>query len=116
MDLRELGEPFEKKFTQFSADDIQKITNTYHDWQTEGNTFENVPEFCYSADIEEIRKKDYSLVPSKYIEFVNRDENIDFDEKMKSLQTEFTQLIKEEEQSKQDLLNVFKELGYEIKL
>jgi restriction endonuclease S subunit len=25
-------------------------------------------------------------VPSKYIEFVNRDENIDFDEKMQSLQ------------------------------
>ena len=55
-------------------------------------------------------------MPSKYIEFVNRDENIDFDEKMKSLQTEFASLLKAEEQSKKDLLTVFKELGYEIKL
>lgn len=33
MDLRELGIPFEKKFVQFSEDDINKISNTYHIWQ-----------------------------------------------------------------------------------
>ena len=58
----------------------------------------------------------YSLVPSKYIKFINNDENIDYDTKMKQLQTELTDLLKEEEQSKADLLAVFKELGYEIKL
>ena len=114
MDLRQMGEPFEKKYTQFSDADIQKVTSTYHQWQTQ--KIENIPEFCYSAAFEEIEKKDFSLVPSKYIEFVNRDENIDFDEKMKVLQTEFAELLKAEENSKKDLLAVFKELGYEIKL
>ena len=33
--------------------------------------YKNIPEYCYSANIDEIRNKDYSLVPSKYIEFVN---------------------------------------------
>ena len=65
---------------------------------------------------EEIKKKDYSLVPSKYIEFINRDENNNFDDKMMSLKSEFTELLKEEEQSKKELLNVFKKLGYEIEL
>ena len=46
--------------------------------------------------------------------FVNRDENINFDDKMKSLQADFSKLLKEEEKSKKDLLKVFKELGYEI--
>jgi type I restriction enzyme M protein len=55
-------------------------------------------------------------VPSKYIEFVNRDENIDFDEKMSALKSEITDLLKAESQSKNDLLTVFKELGYEIEL
>ena len=59
-------------------------------------------------------KKDYSLVPSKYIEFVNRDENIDFDTKMKGLQAELKDLLAQEEVSKADLQNVFKSLGYEI--
>ncbi len=115
MDLRQLGEPFEKKYTQFSDDDIKKVSSTYHQWQTStGSAYQDVPEFCYSASIDEVAKKDFSLVPSKYIEFVNRDENLDFDEKMRSLQVEFAELLKAEEESKKDLLKVFEELGYKI--
>ena len=114
MDLRQMGEPFEKKYTQFSDADLKKVTSTYHQWQCQ--EIENIPEFCYSASLDEVAKKDFSLVPSKYIEFINRDENIDFDEKMQTLKSEFADLLKAEEQSKNELLNVFKELGYEIKL
>ncbi|HUZ57867.1 MAG TPA: class I SAM-dependent DNA methyltransferase [Hanamia sp.] len=118
MDLREIGIPFEKKYIQFSDDNINQVTDTFHNWQQIGyeNTYKNTHEFCYSASFEEIEKKDFSLAPSKYIEFVNRDENIDFDEKMQALQTEFAELLKAEQESKNDLLTVFKELGYEIKL
>jgi type I restriction enzyme M protein len=118
MDLRQMGIPFEKKYMQFSEGDIQKISETYHYWQQSNheNTYQDIAEFCYSATFEEVEKKDFSLVPSKYIEFVNRDENIDFDEKMAVLQQEFTELLKAEEQSKMDLLTVFKELNYEITL
>jgi type I restriction enzyme M protein len=35
---------------------------------------------------------------------------------MNVLKAEFAKLLKAEEESKKDLLNVFKELGYEIKL
>lgn len=114
MDLRQMGEPFEKKYKQLTEKDIQNVVNTYHQWQTK--VIENVPEFFYSASYEEVAKKDFSLVPSKYIEFVNRDEKIDFDEKMTVLRGEFAELLKIEAESKKDLLNVFKELGYEIKL
>lgn len=118
LDLREIGEPFEKKFIQFGDQHIKDIAKTYHTWQQTiaSKDYENVPEYCYSASLEEVRGKDYSLVPSKYIEFINRDENIDFDEKMASLQGEFAELLKAEQQSKQELLNVFEELGYAIKL
>ncbi|MDC7767279.1 class I SAM-dependent DNA methyltransferase [Priestia aryabhattai] len=118
MDLRELGIPLEKKFIQFSDDEIAKISSTYHNWQQADyeKNYKNIPEFCYSATLEEVTKNDFSLLPSKYIEFVNRDETIHFDEKMQALQTELTDLLKAEESSKKDLLTVFKELGYEIKL
>jgi len=118
MDLRQIGEPFEKKYIQFSDEHIQHITNTYHTWQQTiaEKEYEDVPEYCYSADLTEIESKDFSLVPSKYIEFINRDENIDFDEKMTGLQDEFKSLLKAEDQSKNELLKVFRELGYEIKL
>jgi type I restriction enzyme M protein len=116
MDLRQVGIPFEKKYIQFSEERIEDICNTYHNWQQQDKGYEDVPEYCYGATIDEVRKKDYSLVPSKYIEFVNRDENIDFGEKMEGLKEEFKDLLKEEQQSKQDLLQVFKDLGFEIEL
>jgi type I restriction enzyme M protein len=118
IDLRKVGIPFEKKYIQFSGDEIDKISSTYHNWQQTSfeDDYENIGEFCHSATIEDLRKKDYSLVPSKYIEFINRDENINFDEKMITLQSEFSDLLKDEAQSKTELLNVFKELGYEIEL
>ena len=114
MDLRQKGEPFEKKYIQFNNTQIEDITNSFHTWQTDKESFENIPEYCYSATKEEVIKKDYSLVPSKYIEFVNRDENIDFDTKMKGLQTELKDLLVQEETSKVDLQNVFKSLGYDL--
>jgi type I restriction enzyme M protein len=90
-------------------------TVSLHAWQQEGTVYKDIPEYCYSASYDEVVKKDFSLVPGKYIEFVNRDENIDFDDKMQKLQSEFTDLLKAEAASKKDLLAVFKELGYEIK-
>ena len=116
MDLRQRGIPFEKKYIQFSEEETASIAKTYHNWQTDIEAYQNQDEFCYSATKSEVVAKDYSLVPSKYIAFVNRDEQIDYDVKMKSLQQEITTLLQEEAQSKQELLTVFKELGYDIKL
>ncbi len=117
MDLRQMGSPFEKKYIELTEDDRRKVAETFHYWQTnEWTEDNNVAEYCYSAKREEVEAKGYSLVPSKYIKFINRDENIDYDTKMKKLQAELTDLLKQEEESKKDLLQVFKELGYEIKL
>lgn len=118
MDLRQHGEPFEKKYIQFSEQAIKDVALTFHNWQEEGasENYKDIAEYCYSAKKSDVVAKDYSLAPSKYIEFINRDENISFDEKMRDLRTDLTFLLKEEEKSKKDLLNVFKELGYEIKL
>ena len=118
VDLRQKGEPFEKKYIQFSPEQITEIAQNIHNWQREGyeETYTNIPEYCYSASLEEIEQKGWSLVPSKYIEFEDRDEHVDFDEKMKELQAEMTSLLKQEAESKDEVINLFKSLGYEIKL
>ena len=114
IDLRQWGEPFEKKYIQFSGEQIAQIAENFHNWQREGyeQTYRNVPEYCYFATLEEIEAKGWSLVPSKYIEFKNRDEGIDFDTKMTQLQSEMQELLRQEAESKKELLNLFKELGY----
>ena len=62
-------------------------------------TYKNVPEFCYSATKKEIAEKGYNLVPSRYIEFENRDETLDFDTTMKNLQSELADLLNKEKKT-----------------
>jgi len=49
-----------------------------------------------------------------YIEFRNRDEQIDFDTKMHQLQTEMRDLLQQEEESKQELKALFEKFGYSL--
>ena len=116
IDLRQWGEPFEKKYIQFSPEQIQQIAENFHNWQRVGyeETYHDEPEYCYSATLDEIEKKGWSLVPSKYIEFKNRDEQIDFDTKMKQLQADMRDLLQQEEESKRQLKDLFDKLGYTL--
>jgi type I restriction enzyme M protein len=118
MDLRRWGSEYEKKFIELTSEDISKVTQNYHNWQQTDykNSYKDIPEFCYSASFDEIKENNFSLVLSKYVEFVDRDSNIDFDTEMKRIQTKFKVLLEEEKESQQELLNAFKGLGYEIKL
>ena len=118
MDLRQIGHPFEKKYIEFTDEDRATIVDRFKSWRFEEyeTPYEDVPEFCYSAKKDEIVEKDYSLVPSRYIEFVNRDESVGYEEKMAQLQGELKDLLVQEQQSRQDLLEVMKGLGYGIEL
>ena len=118
MDLRQMGHPYEKKYIEFTDEDRAAIVDRFKSWRFEGYPakYEDIPEFCYSAKKDEIVEKDYSLVPSRYIEFVNRDESVGYEEKMTQLQGELKDLLIQEQQSRKDLLEVMKGLGYEIEL
>lgn len=117
MDLRRWGSEFEKKYVELTVEDIQKIATNYHNWQQTGwkESYKDIPEFCYSASIEEMKEKDFSLVPSKYIPFVDQDSEIDFDTEMKRIQREFSELLSLEKESQQELIEAFRGLGYAIK-
>ena len=116
MDLRRWGSEYEKKFIELTEDDIQQVALNYHNWQQVGydNTYKDVPEFCKSAGFEDLKANDFSLVPSKYIEFVDKDSGIDFDTEMKRIQQDFKTLLHEEKESQEQLINAFKILGYEL--
>lgn len=116
MDLRRWGQEFEKMFIELTDEEIAKVAMNYHNWQQTDfqSTYRNVPEFCYTATLKEIKANDYSLVPSKYIEFVDRDSGIDYDKEMKRIQQEFKRILKEENESQEQLIYAFKALGYEL--
>ena len=116
MDLRRWGSEYEKKYVQLTQDEIDKVALNYHNWQQTDfeATYKDVPEYCKSAKLRDIEVNDFSLVPSKYIEFVDRDSGIDFETEMKRIQQDFKTLLQEEQDSQDQLKNAFKTLGYEL--
>lgn len=116
-DLRQMGTPYEKKFVELGDEDRKRITDTFHTWQQEGwkDSYHDVAEFCKSVNFAELEQKGFNLVPSKFIEFVNRDEAVDFNTKITELQSELSTILAEEEKNRDELKSLFASIGFELK-
>lgn len=114
MDLRTFCDAvYEKKYVELTADDIIKVRDIYFNWQT-GQNYHNIPELCFSGSLKDIRDKNYSLAPSQYIEFVDKDLNIDYQAEMTRIQGEMSALLAQEKQSQTMLENAFKNIGFAL--
>jgi len=114
IDLRRWNENiYEKKYVQFSDEQIADVKKIYTDWQT-GDGYADVPELCRSATKAEIEAQKYSLAPSKYIEFIDHDLEIDYATEMAKIQSELRKIINAEKQSQVTAELAFGGIGYEI--
>lgn len=115
-DLRQMGTAFEKKYVELIPETREKVTSTFHLWQQEGwkDTYQDIPEFCKSVSLQEIEDKGWSLVPSKYVEFANRDEQIDFNTAMSNIANDLSGIYAERKQLDAEMECLFKELGFEL--
>lgn len=128
MDLRRMGSKSKDGYIELSMDtDMIKVKETFDNWRQADykKKYKDVPEFCKSVDINTIKndgkdieidedKSNWSLVPSKYIEFIDHDLDIDFEKEMKRIQKEMAKLLEEERQSQKDMEDAFKGIGYSI--
>lgn len=105
-----------KKKVLLTSEQIGKAAEIYHTWQNEGTdgTHYEVPELYRSVSIEEIEKQNWSLVPSKYIRFIDHDLEIDFPAEMKRIQAEMKAVMQQEKESQAMLLEAFRGIGYGI--
>lgn len=104
-----------KKKTILTNCQIDKIKEIYINWQSADTSFySDVPELCKSATLDDIRANGYSLVPSKYVEFIDHDLEIDYESEMARIQTEMRDILSEEKKSQKMLEKAFKGIGYDI--
>lgn len=120
MDLRQWTEnPVRgesKKKVQLVTKQIEKASDIYHTWQCDGTDGKNyeIPELYRSVSIEEIERKGWTLTPSKYIEFVDHDLDINYEKEMARIQSEMKEIMEQEKKSQLMLKDAFREIGYGI--
>lgn len=95
---------------------IERAAEIYHTWQSEGTDGRNyeVPELYRSVGIAEIEKKEWSLIPSKYIQFIDHDLEIDYPAEMRRIQQQMKEILEQEKKSQKMLEEAFKGIGYGI--
>lgn len=73
IDARNMGTLVDRTERILTAEDLAKISGTYHAWRgtesarNEDLKYEDVAGFCYSASLEEIRRHDHILTPGRYV-------------------------------------------------
>lgn len=106
----------QKKKIRLETDQIEKAAEIYHTWQSEGTDGSKYayPELYRSVSFDEIKEKGFTLTPSKYIEFVDHDLDIDYEKEMARIQAEMKSVIMIEKKSQKMLEDAFRGIGYAI--
>ncbi|HWP30894.1 MAG TPA: N-6 DNA methylase, partial [Fimbriimonadales bacterium] len=100
---------------ELTDEDIKKIANTYHAWRGEKDAGEyaDVPGFCKSATLEEIRKQGHVLTPGRYVGAApQEDDGEPFEEKMQRLVAQLREQQAEAAKLDAAIARNLKELGY----
>jgi type I restriction enzyme M protein len=95
IDARKLGTLVDRVHREFSDDDIAKIAGTYHAWRGDKDCkqqYEDIPGFCKSATLDDIRQHGHILTPGRYVGAADvEDDGEPFDDKMARLTEELKQ-------------------------
>jgi type I restriction enzyme M protein len=110
IDARQMGYMKDRVLRDFSREDIQKITDTFHAWQ-QGEGYADVPGFCMSASLEEVRRHEHVLTPGRYVGAAEaEDDGEPFEEKMLRLTAllaeQFAESARLEERIRESLAGV----------
>ncbi|WP_457663484.1 class I SAM-dependent DNA methyltransferase [Streptomyces europaeiscabiei] len=100
IDASGLGEMVGRTLRKLSGADIARVASTFRAWRGVAGAYEDVPGFCRSASLEEVRENDFMLTPGRYVGVAELTESADAE----SVEAKVERLAKE-------LFGLFEESG-----
>jgi len=113
IDARNLGRMISRNQRELTKEDIHKIADTYRAWRENKKSYCDLPGFCKSASLEEIRKNDFMLTPGRYVgpELPEEEEGA-FESKMQTLVEQLQSHMNEAQQLAKRIRKNLEGLGY----
>ena len=116
IDARKVGFMVDRTRRDFADEDVARIANTYHAWRGESGAgkYEDVPGFCRSASLAEVKTQGFVLTPGRYVGAEEiEDDGEPFEEKMSRLAARLDSLFRESSKLETSIRDRVKGLGYE---
>ncbi|WP_457388797.1 class I SAM-dependent DNA methyltransferase [Roseateles sp. P5_E1] len=112
IDARQLGYMKDRVLRDFTVDDIKQVADTFHAWQ-HSDGYEDVPGFCYSASLADIRKHEHVLTPGRYVGAEEQEQSGEvFADKMKLLTSQLAGQFAESAKLEGEIKKNLAGLGY----
>jgi type I restriction enzyme M protein len=115
IDARRMGRMVDRVHRELTDEDIRKIADTYHAWRgdPDAGEYRDVPGFCKSATLDEIRQHGYVLTPGRYVGAPEQEEDDEpFEAKMARLVAQLAEQQAEARRLDEAIWKNLKELGY----
>jgi len=135
IDARKMGTMIDRVHRELTEEDIRKIAETYHAWRTygphpasgqplpmgegrgDGNpgmaAYADIPGFCKSATLDDIRHHNHILTPGRYVGAAEvEDDGEPFEEKMARLTAELREQTEKSKKLDQIIWANLEDIGY----
>lgn len=113
IDARKMGTMVSRKLRILTDADIAKLAETFDAY--ENGTLEDVKGFCAVVTTAQIAEQDYILTPGRYVGIEEQeDDGEPFDEKMKRLTSELSDLFEKSHELEIEIKKNLKAIGFEV--
>ena len=114
IDASEMGYMKDSIHRDLAEEDIDTITDTYHNWRKEEG-YEDIIGYCKSATVENIQKHKHVLTPGRYVGIPDEeDDGIPFEDKMADLSATLKEQMERETQLNQEIKEQLSNIGVNI--
>ncbi|HXD77955.1 MAG TPA: class I SAM-dependent DNA methyltransferase [Puia sp.] len=96
IDARNLGFLVTRRTRDLSPQDLAKVAETYHNWVKGNGGYQDIPGFCKSVPLDDVKNLDYVLTPGRYIGLSDDEDDFDFNERFSKLKDELDAQMKAE--------------------
>mgnify|MGYP003384105746 CR=1 FL=1 len=134
IDARNLGYMKDRVLRDFTQEDLNHVTDTFHNWRRTGvqvprspgmddsgqtavneNSYEDIAGFCKSAELAELQKHDYVLTPGRYVgAAAEEDDGEPFADKMARLTATLKIQFEESDRLEAEIKKNLAGLGYDV--